>query len=209
MEAFPLETHSRGISQLWRIKSTAHRTEYSFFFHSTRGYLKIARVSYISTMRREVACTLLLASAAAISTTATATATGEKNIQVHLPTIPRPYPRARSFKNGPRLHSNASVNIDGREPQPCHQNHPCNDRRLASDPGARGARGGCLTSRRARAAGPLGLVQPCFLQPCLSSPVVRERGGLKVGFSTCEKPERSAMRCRRQRVELRSAKRRR
>lgn len=143
-------------------------------------------------MRRGVACcTLLLAVSIPPST---ATSTGATKSQRRLPALTARSPRG--FERGLSLHRKAAVNIDGR--QPSDQNHPCNERR-------RGTAGGACLKTRAR---PAGLVQSCFLQPCSSAPVVRERAGRKAGLSTREQPERSAMRCR-HRAKPPTAKRRR
>ena len=126
-------------------------------------------------MRRGIVCTLLLAVAAA-STPSTATPISHTKSQGRLPTLTARFPRG--FGNGFIPHLNTSVNIDGR--QPSYQNHPCYERRAR------------VKSRSRRT----GLVQSCFLQPCSSAPVVRERAGRRAGLSSCEQPERSAMRFR-------------
>lgn len=133
-------------------------------------------------MRQGIACcTLVLA--AAVSTPATATSTGQTQSQGCLPTLTPRVPR--NPESGLRLDPNASVNIDGR--QPFDQNHPCNERRRGT------AAAATRVESRAR---PAGLTQSCFMQPCSSATVIRERAGRKAGLSTCKKPERSAMRCR-------------
>lgn len=144
-------------------------------------------------MRRGLACCTLVLAAAAVSTptstSTTATAASQTKNQGHLPTLT---PRSPwTLENGLNLHPDAAVKIDGRKQH-------SNERR----------RGKARARLNSRARPPAGRDQPCFLQPCSSAPVIRERAGRKVGLGTSEKPDRSAIRCR-HRVEQPWAKRRR
>lgn len=134
-------------------------------------------------MRRGIACCTLVLVAVVSTPASTATSASQTKSQGCLPTLTPGVPR--SSENGPSLDPKAAINIDGR--QPFEQNHPRNERRRGT-----AAAAALLESK----ALPSGLVQSCFLQPCSSAPVIRERAGRKAELSTCKKPERSATRCR-------------